>query len=530
MKQPVLKMLVSMTYASLCGVLTGALTALVIMLYKFCTGAAISLSERGYNFLREHLYWLPVVIIGFGLIAVLLALIYKKYPYMQGGGIPTSIGILRGFIVFDWFKNLFGTFILSLISFVIGVPLGNEGPSAQMGTAVGRGVARAFDEKYRALDRYAMTGGACAGFSSATEAPISGILFAIEEAHGKISPLILLVSAVSVLSARAVTELLSPVFGVSVSLLPDLQVTALPVRDLWLPILIGISVGLFSVLFLRYYHVIYKLLQSLFKKCHHALIILIIFILTLAAGLLSSSFVSTGHDLILDLLQNTPLLPLLLILLVRTTLTLSANATGITGGVFVPVLSLGALVSAILCNALKSVFDISAEYSDLILLLGIAACVAGMMKMPLTAIVFAVEVLSCHANLLPVITVSVTAFAITELFGVHSINEHVLERKLQKLNTDKIATVYDAFVTVQSDSFIVGKQLRDILWPANLFVLSVKHAPNQQAMLEVSGDMVFKEGDLLHVRYSTFDSLETRKQLVSIVGEQEYSETKTENI
>ncbi len=519
-----------MLCACLCGVFTGVLTAIVILIYKICAGAVISFSEAGYLYLREHLYWLPLPIVALGIVAVIFARIYKKYPYLQGGGIPTSIGILRGFITFDWLKSLVGIFILSVTTFFIGVPLGNEGPAVQMGTAVGRCAAKMFSKSRQALDRYAMTGGACAGFSSATGAPISGILFAIEEAHGKFSPLVLLVSSVSVLSSRAVSELIFPMFGVSISLFPDLNLTALPAHDLWLPVLVGLAVGLFSVLFLKYYKLLYNFSNKALKKHRRDVLIFIIFSLTLTAGLFSFSFISTGHELITELLENAHLLPLVLILFIRTTLTLSANTTGITGGIFVPVLSLGALVAAVICSILKATVGLSAEYGVLILFLGITACVAGTMKMPLTAVVFAVEALSCSRNLLSVITVAITAFAITELFGVHSINEHVLEGKLESLNTNKTFSVYDAFVTVQPDSFAVGKQIRDVLWPASLFILSLKHNPEFQAQAgEISGK-VLCAGDILHVRYSSFDSEETKSQLLAIVGNQQYAETPADNL
>ncbi len=348
---------------------------------------------------------------------------------MQGGGIPTSIAALKGMIKFDWFKNLIGTFFLSLTSFMLGVPLGNEGPSVQMGTAVGKGTVQILPKSQRDLEQYAMAGGACAGFSTATGAPISGILFAIEEVYGKLSPFVLLFCSVCVFSARVVTELLSPLCGVHISLLPNLQLTALPVSDLWLPILVGITVGLFSVIFLKYYDILCKLLNKVLGKCPQWVLIFAILTLTVTAGLYSFSFVSTGHELIMELLENKYLLPPILILLVRTTLTLSANASGITGGVFVPILTLGAVVSGIIAVSLNAAIGLSEEYRLLILALGITASIAGTMKMPIISVVFAIEALSCHNNILPVITVAITAFAITEIFGVSSISEQVLKRK-----------------------------------------------------------------------------------------------------
>jgi H+/Cl- antiporter ClcA len=101
-----------------------------------------------------------------------------------------------------------------------------------------------------------MTGGACAGFAVATGASISGVLFAVEEGHQRISPMILLVGAISVLFAQVVSEILCPVLGLSTSIFPKLNLVDLTVKDAWLPLLVGGLVGLFAVLFLKYYHVV----------------------------------------------------------------------------------------------------------------------------------------------------------------------------------------------------------------------------------------------------------------------------------
>ena len=144
-------------------------------------------------------------------------------------------------------------------------------------------------------------------------------------------------------------------------------------------------------------------------------------------GLVSFSFISTGHELSLELFEGYgTILFLLLILFVRTTLTLSANVSGITGGMFLPILSLGALVSSILGKAFVALGGDTRLYS-VIIVLGITACIAGSMKMPLTAIVFSLEALSCHDNIIPVVITAFVAYLITELFGVKSINDTIIE-------------------------------------------------------------------------------------------------------
>lgn len=511
------------------GSLTGILSAVVIMLYKFCANHILHFSEIGYDYLRGHLHLTPLVAVALFGIALLFVFGYKKSLNLQGGGIPTSIGILRGVISFHWLRNLIGVFFLSLTSFLVGVPLGNEGPSVQMGTAIGKGSIACLAKNHRAWDRYAMTGGACAGFSIATGAPISGMLFGIEEAHQRISPMIMIVSATAVVFAHLTAQLLSPLLGVNVSLFPSLSLPTLTVKHIWIPVVVGIAVGLFAVVFLKYYKLLNKFWNEKTEKLPRSVKIFFIFLATLLLGVCSFSFISTGHELIITLFDGkTAIYMLILILLVRSTLTLCANSNRITGGIFLPILAIGAVFSAILGRAVELIPGVGEEYYPIIIALGITACISAMMKMPLTATVFALEALSCYNNIFYVITVAVAAFTITEIFGVKSINDSVLENRIETQNRGKELKVIDTFVTAQKDSFAVGKQIRDIFWPPNFFVLSLEHGKNHGAEVDEHGTKTISEGDIIHVRYSTYDESQTREELMAIVGEQEYVETETD--
>ncbi len=513
------------------GALAGIFTSVVVNLYKLCAHFVIGWSHDGYAALRTHWYFIPLVLaLMFG-VAWLFGYIYRNIPNLRGGGIPTSIGILRGIIPFKWLRNVIGVFVMSLTSFLFGVPLGNEGPSVQMGTALGRGAVYAFGKKHRAWDRYAMTGGACAGFSVATGAPISGILFAVEEAHQRISPTILIVASTAVAFAHFTTELLAPTLGVSRTLFPRLSLVQLSLRDVWIPLFVGAAIGLFAVLFLSYYAVIRDLFNVKLRRIRHRYRIFFVFALTLVLGLCSSTFISTGHELILSLFHTPRAVWLLATaLLVRSTLTFCANTNRLTGGIFLPILAIGALLASLVGRGVQSAFGLSEEYYVMILVLGITACISSMMKMPLTAIVFAVEALSCHDNLLFVIIVAATSYMITEVFDAKSINDVVLDNRIEELNEHRTSKVIDTYVTIQKGAFAVGKQIRDIFWPANLFVLSVRHSERKRAMVDEHGSKAIHEGDVLHVRYSTYDAEASRAELVAIVGEQEFCCDETDAI
>lgn len=486
------------------GAVSGALAGTVVTLYKYFAKIAVSGSSALFALMKERLWILPLAVAAAFAVALLLTWVYGKEPDLQGGGIPASIGTLRGLFRFHPIKNAVGSFLLSLVSFLFGVPLGTEGPSVQLSTALGAGAARYAPKKWRAWERFSMTGGASAGFSVATGAPISGIFFAVEEAHGRISPLIVLTAVVAVLFAELFAYALSPLLGVDVALFDLENFPALPLSQFWKPLLAGLFMGVVAYLFLKLYHLVDQLLRKKWRAPQQVKIFSV-FCATLLAGLVSAEFISTGHHMIAEFFHHTPsLLFLGAILLVRSLLTLSANCTGITGGIFLPLLAIGSTAGAILGKLLGA----GEELAPLFLVFGIAGCIAGMMKMPLTAILFGVEALGLTQNLLPLILVCIFAYAIPEALGEESIGECVLERRKELLCEGKTLTEEESEYTVEADSFAVGKEIRDIFWPDGVRVLSVKKADHGHLLAP---------GDLLLIRVSTFDEKKTAEELEHIL-------------
>ena len=526
-KKNLFKYILSTVFSS---ALAGAIVGAAIVLFKCCAGYAVDASSAIYGFLKANPGWLAPTVAVLALTALLFTLLYRLVPNSRGGGIPTSVGILRGVIPFHWLRNTVSVFFASLVTFLIGVPLGTEGPSVQIGTALGKGVSLGFGKKYAALDRYIMTGGASAGFTVATGSPIAGIMFALEEAHQRVSPLILLSTTAAVVSAKTVSDLLSPVFGVSPSLFVAHKLAALSPKDFWIPVAVGAVSGLVSVVFLKYYKILNKFWSKKLANIPPYAKILTVFLLTLILGLLSDKFISTGHALTEELLEiSTPIYFLLICLAVRASLMILATTSGITGGLFLPILALGALVASIFGNVL-TLLGLSAEYYPIVIMLGIAASVSGMMKMPITAMLFAIEGLSLSENILPLIITVAISYLITEIFSVRSITEKVLENRIHHLHGEKKPHVYDTFVTVRENSFAVGRQVRDVLWPSDLIVLSVERADNHNVMADELSETVLHAGDVLHLRYPTYKHSETRDEISAIVGQQEYSEERINEI
>ena len=508
------------------GAVTGTVTSIVVTIFKWCAHHAVEFSKHGYEFIGTHWYLIPVVLVALFALSYLMTCIYKKAPDLCGGGIPFSVGLIRDVLTFKWLRNMVGVFFLSLLSFLLGVPLGTEGPSVQLGTSLGKGAVCVLANKNKAWSRYSMTGGACAGFSVATGAPVSGILFAVEEAHERVSPMIIIVAMSAVMFATITARLLSPVFGVSFSLFPTVQVLPCSLSDVWLTIIIGILMGLVSVLFLKAYHLLSNLFNKTLKSVSAHYKIFVVMGLTLVAGLFSFSFVSTGHGLILSLYETSfPIYMLIIILVVRMMLTLGANTSGMTGGMFLPVLALGAVSASLIAQIVSPIFGLGQEYYTLIMALGITACISGVLKMPLTAIFFAIEALGCANNALCVVVVSVISFGFTEIFSVQSINDLALSASVRKENYGKSETVVETTLMVLEGSFADGKRVRDIFWPSGFYVLSVSDG---KVKASGSGSSMLKANDKLFVRYSTFDNARTRQELNDILGAQDYPQQENE--
>ena len=498
--------------------ITGSFTGALIFLFKLACNAVISLSDRIYDAVRANPIYLPLLLLGALVIGLLASLILKLEPSGRGGGIPTAIAILRGLITFRWLRNLLAVFSSAILTYLCAIPLGTEGPSVQMGTAVGSGTVRLLAKNNRAWDRYIMTGGACTGFASATGAPLTGIFFAFEEAHRRFSPMIFMASATAVFSGYAVSTLLCKLANIH-SKLFELQInTALPLKYIWTAVLVGVVAGVMGIVFSKLFRFIDAHIDRISEHVSIFVRIPVVFVATALIGFASKNLIGSGHALIESILEGHGVWYLLLLYLaVRTVLIIVANNTGVTGGLFIPSLAVGALVGALTAKVLIALELLPETHFVLIVAVGMASFLSSSSRTPITAIAFSIEALGCIFNLLPVIAGVTTAYLVIETARITSYTEVVVENKEDEENKGKIATVIDEHMTVAEGAFIVEKEIIDILWPPTCTVLSVTKNP-------LNGDLTktcIRPGDVLHLHYRTCNAAETRACLEAIVGRQE---------
>lgn len=511
--------------SSVTGVLTG------VLVYFFKRAAEFVMHEAGavYAFVAANPAYTPLLLLGLLVLAMAAWGLITWCPNARGGGIPSAVGVLRGILRFEWFKTLVATIGAALISFAAGLPLGNEGPSVQVGTALGRGVTRLSGHSHRAWDRYLMTGGASAGFAVAACAPITGLFFALEEAHRRFSPMILMSGLTSVFSATATMQALTAWLGGSATFIhmPDPLTLSLP--DLWLPLVLGLVAGGCAALYSLGFRWMDRLLKNSVGCWPAPVKIGAVFLLCGVAGLLNLHVVGSGHLTIEHIFEQKLLWNVLLsALLLRAALMLLASKTGITGGLFIPMLTIGALIGGLCANGFFAL-GMDNGYYLAVVVLCITAFMGAASHTPITALIFAVEALSGLSNVLYIGVAVFVAYAVMELLAVDAVNDEVLHHRIAELHHGKARYTKQATVTVQPDAFAVGKTLADLFFPNSCLILSVKKG--DRTSMASGGAKGLFVGDVLHIHFDVYEGEQEEMDAAfcALFGEQKIESVPVDN-
>ncbi|MBO5248797.1 MAG: chloride channel protein [Clostridia bacterium] len=496
-------------------IVTGILSGGLIFLFRTAADFVSRWSSAAYRFVGENPQYVPFLLLCSGVLGLISWLFLKYIPDCRGGGIPTSIGLMRGVLNFRWLRSLIGVFGSSMITYLGAIPLGTEGPAVQIGTAVGRGTVRLLGRRHPAWDRYVMTGGASAGFAAATGAPLTGILFAFEEVHERFSPMLLMVSAMTTVSGAITARSLFALTGSSWEMFRFTSAFPLPATQFWVAVVVGLVCGLFAVLFTKGYGFFGELIQKC-SKVPLIVKVLCVFLLVTAVGFFCDEALGSGHHVIETLFVGEgTLFSLLLLLLIRSLLLILANHVGITGGLFVPSLAFGALLGGLCGKLLTAAGLLSAEYYPVLILVGMCSFLSASSRTPLMAVCFALEALQGLNNLLPVILGAAFAYVIIEIFGIEGFVDSVVEKKVAQSQQGKEMITVEREFTVQPNAFVIGKEIRDVLWPPSCLVLSVDRNPSA-----ARGRGEISAGDILHLHYRTCDPSSTARIIEALVGVQ----------
>lgn len=455
--------------AVLVGVLAGGVAIAFRAALSFMDTLRLEMLEWAHQF---SFGWL--IPIAFGAITTVIAIgmVRNIAPEASGSGIPHLEGVLRRLREMRWRRILPVKFIGGALAIGGGLALGREGPTVQMGGAVGAAVSEFL--KVSTRERFTLiASGSGAGLAAAFNAPLAGFIFVLEELQRDfrrgVFAAALVAAAVADILARSVSGQL-PVFAVPSYETPPL--TTLPIF-----VLLGLVAGLLGVFFNR------MLLVSLdlFSRIPQRAVLGVAALVGSAIGLVgwfAPEAGGGGHHLTESiLLGEMALTAIPLWFGLRFVMTMVSYSTGAPGGIFAPLLALGAMIGLGIGQAMHLLMPSVVTQPEVFAVVGMAAYFAAIVRAPLTGVVLIIEMTGNYWQLLPLMTACFCAYLVAEHLRDVPIYERLLERDLKRsgvhVSPEQPMVVE---VEVQPGSPFAGKEVRELGLPAGCILVSCRDA------------------------------------------------------
>ena len=372
---------------------------------------------------RMAIEWLSVLLLGSaaeprhlrlilipGAVGLVVAVLTRYvFPGVRGSGVnqtKAALYIHNGYISV---RTVIGKFLLSALAIGSGQSLGPEDPSLQIGAGVASLIGRRVGLSRSKLRLFAPVG-AAAGLAAAFNAPISAILFVIEEVIGKWTAGVLGSIVLAAVSSVAVARWFwgaQPMFRIP-------SVTVRDPRELLAYSILGIIGGFASLIFAKSVGYLRPALRSqpqwmqMLQPC--------------VAGLLVGCIgyfgfpevMGSGYGAIDQAMHAQFAVKALLLLAVFKILATTVSfSSGTPGGMFAPTLFIGAMLGGAVGAYEKILFPHLTGSVASYALVGMGVLFAAFLRAPLTSVFMVLEVSGNYSIILPVILANTIAYLIS---------------------------------------------------------------------------------------------------------------------
>lgn len=347
-----------------------------------------------------------VVVLGcMAAVTAAAALVRRLEPQAEGSGIPHVEAVVAGRAEPGRFRILPIKYVGGLLSMGGGLALGREGPSVQMGGSIAVIVASLTRRPMSDL-RVLAAGGAAAGLATAFNAPIAGGVFVLEELVKRFDPRTTIATLIA--SASGFAAAYPFVHSGSDFRMPDLQNPQMSNAG-WV-LAVGVTAGLLGVLYNK------ALMFGLHvadtsrwpAEARAAAIGAAVGVLVWCAPDLAGG----GDNLTQDaLLGHGAAGAVLGILALRFVLGAVSYAAGTPGGLFAPMLVLGAY-TGLLIGLVAEHLDATPPESAALALIGMAAFFSATVQAPVTGLILATELTGTTNQLPPMLGACASALLV----------------------------------------------------------------------------------------------------------------------
>ncbi|MCS0501019.1 H(+)/Cl(-) exchange transporter ClcA [Ancylobacter mangrovi] len=358
---------------------------------------------------------------------VALWLVRRFAPEAAGSGVPEIEGAMEGLREVHWRRVLPVKFFGGLLALSSGMVLGREGPTIHIGASIAKGVSDLMGWTARDMRGLLAAGGA-AGLAAAFNAPLAAVLFVIEETRRQFpySARTYIAVVLSSIASAIATESITGNVPFMLLVVPDVPMGMYP-----LFVLLGVILGAVGVGFNR------TLVWSLDTVRRIGLrwsFYIFPAVVGLVVGVLVFALPEAtkgGEILAVELAkEGRPLGILALIVLLRFTMTMASYSTGVTGGIFAPILALATTIGLCYGTAIDTVMPLPEHGLQALAIAAMGGLFSATIGAPMVGVVLVMELTGSYGILVPVLLTTIFANMVAQWLGGRPIYEILLDRTL----------------------------------------------------------------------------------------------------
>jgi CIC family chloride channel protein len=430
---------------------------------------------------------------------VVAALVLNVFPTIRGSGVNQTKAALYIFNGFIPFRTAVGKFICAALAIGSGQSLGPEDPSLQIGAGIASALGRQLNISREKLRLMAPVG-AAAGLAAAFNAPISAVLFVIEEVIGRWSAGILGSVVLSAVSSVVIVRWFlgsEPLFRIPVT-------TFKRPSELIAYAVLGIVGGLASVAFAKSVGYLRPILKGLPRWTQYFQPAIAGLLVGLIAFLGAPQVMGAGYDSMDQAMHGQYAWKVLAILAVLKILATTLSfVSGAPGGMFAPTLFIGAMLGGAVGDIERIFFPTLTGSTGTYVLVGMGVLFAGFLRVPMTSVFMVLEVSGNYEIIVPVIVANTFSYLVS--------------RGLQTIPIFDLLTRQDGLIlpSLEEDREEAILRVEDAMLPVPATILSAQDYVDANARrVQDSADPIF----LVRLHPSGWNSI-TRDQLQRLFQE-----------
>ena len=395
--------------------------------------------------------------------------------------------------------------VTSSITIGSGGSAGREGPTVQIGAAVGSTIGQLL---HLSTDRMrVLVGcGAAAGIAASFNAPLAGVLFSLEIILGDF--------AIHTFSPIIIASVIGTVTGRA---LEGNEVTFnVPVHELVHPaeiifyLILGILCGIVARLFTFIYFYVQQIFEEkitipgLYKPAMGGLIVGMI-------SIFMPQILGNGYDVMEQALTGQMFWGLAFLLVFMKIMCTSITlGSGGMGGIFAPSLFIGAMLGTAFGSSIHFIFPTLSASAGTYSVVGMGAVAGAVMQAPLTNILMLFELTNDYTLILPIMATCIAASYTYQRFTKQSIYVQYLlnkginirhGREASIMNSIKVQDVMSTDITTIAQEMPFRKILETISYSKNFYFPVIDNKGDMTGILSFSDirEVIFEEqlGDLL---------------------------------